>query len=151
MGANRSRRRGRLLFETRVPDTALGVRDVRHAALHAIPADANADTAELVIAELVSNAVAHAGCPCLLGIYSWGPCLLIQVQDNSDDQPVTGPPLSSNLDGSGRGLQIVHALSESFGVQQVRPTGKIVWAVVCLCDGEECAQDYESWMTSSLN
>lgn len=146
-----ARRGSHLLFETRIPDTALGPRDARHAAIRALPWDSNIDTAELVISELVANAVLHAGSPCVLGIYGWGPCLLIQVQDTSDDQPVPGPPLPSNGGVSGRGLQIVHAVTESFGVQPVRPTGKIVWATVCLCEGEECGQDYDSWATSNLN
>ena len=151
MEVDPAKRGGRLLFETLIPDTALGPRDARHAALRAIPAQSNVDTAELVISELVANAVLHAGSPCILGIYGWGPCLLIQVQDMSNDQPVTGPPLRSNLGLSGRGLQMVHAVSESFGVEPVTPTGKIVWATVCICEGKNCAADYASWATSSLN
>lgn len=144
-------RGGRLLFETRIPDTALGPRDARHAAIRSLPAESNVDTAELVISELVANAVLHAGAPCILGIYGWGPCILIQVEDPSDAQPIFGPPLPRNHGVSGRGLQIVRAVSESFGVQPIRPTGKIVWATVCICDGERCAPDYESWATSELN
>lgn len=130
MEVDRTSRRGRLLFETPVPDTALGVRHVRQAAMRAIAAYPSARTAELVISELASNAVAHAGCPCVLGIYECGPSLRIQVQDISDDQPVTGPPMEDNLGGSGRGLQLVQAVSKDFGVESLQSNGKIVWATV---------------------
>ena len=105
MEVDPAKRGGRLLFETLIPDTALGPRDARHAALRAIPAQSNVDTAELVISELVANAVLHAGSPCILGIYGWGPCLLIQVQDMSNDQPVTALLCGATLVSRGAGCK----------------------------------------------
>ena len=134
MEANLLRRRGRLLYQVDIPEAAIGVREVRHSAVRALSDHADADMAELVISELASNAVAHAGCPCALRLYALNQCLLIQVEDSSNDQPVMGPPMESNLGGSGRGLQIVQALSDSYGVERRRPRGKTVWALFCHCD-----------------
>ena len=127
-------RDGRLLFETDLPEVAAGVSDVRHAASEALPGHPNADIAELVISELATNAVTHAGCPCTLSLYGLDQCLLIRVDDSSDDQPVMGPPMEDNISDSGRGLRIVRAVSETFGVEPRKPHGKTVWAALCLCD-----------------
>jgi anti-sigma regulatory factor (Ser/Thr protein kinase) len=130
------KRRGRLLFESELPEAPIGVRAVRHAALDTLPDHPNADMADLVISELATNAVAHAGCPCVLRLFGLNLCLLIQVQDSSNDLPVMGPPLENNLGGAGRGLQMVQAVSDSFGVETRQPRGKTVWATLCLCDKE---------------
>jgi anti-sigma regulatory factor (Ser/Thr protein kinase) len=106
------------------------------------------DDAELIIAELVGNAVRHglraapqirrAGAsPSALRL-----CLLrrsrqsrsaegevmLAVTDPSDDVPQ--PKAPSDSGESGRGLQIVGALSYVWGWSPIEGSGKAVWAVL---------------------
>jgi hypothetical protein len=102
------------------------------------------DDAELIIAELVGNAVRHglrtapqviaAGAePSALRL-----CLLrrmgevmLAVTDPSDEAPTPRPP--SFTGESGRGLQIVGALSYVWGWSPIEGHGKAVWAVLKSC------------------
>jgi len=99
------------------------------------------DDAELIIAELVGNAVRHGlraaprilapgGVPTVLRL-----CLLrrvgevmLAVTDPSDDAPT--PQALSYGGESGRGLQIVGALSYVWGWSPIEGRGKAVWAVL---------------------
>ena len=134
MDAEILQRDGRLLFAIELPETAVGVGQVRHAARQTLPDHPNADMAELVISELATNAVIHAGCPCTLSLYGLDQCLLVRVDDSSDKQPVLGSPMKENRSDSGRGLQIVRAISKGFGVEPHKSHGKTVWAALCLCE-----------------
>ena len=99
------------------------------------------DDAELIIAELVGNAVRHGlrtGRPvvpvdreaavfrlCLLRRIGE---VMLAVTDPSDEAPTPKVP---NADGeSGRGLQIVGALSYVWGWSPIEGNGKAVWAVL---------------------
>ena len=100
------------------------------------------DDAELIIAELVVNAVRHglrttpqvvspaAAAPCALRL-----CLLrrvgevmLAVTDPSDEAPAPRTPGWTGE--SGRGLQIVGALSYVWGWSPIEGHGKAVWAVL---------------------
>jgi Histidine kinase-like ATPase domain len=100
-----------------------------------------AEDAELIVAELVGNAVRHgmrtsspmtargASAPalrlCLLRRLGE---VMLAVTDPSDEAPVPKPP---SADGeSGRGLQIVGALSYIWGWSPIEGNGKAVWAVL---------------------
>jgi hypothetical protein len=101
-------------------------------------------TAALIVAELVSNAVqASAGLRGSRFAGQWSPGtppvrvwlsadeqrLVIQVWDGSDRPPVP-QPVEPEAD-SGRGLLLVGALSEEWGCYPPeKSTGKVVWAVV---------------------
>jgi anti-sigma regulatory factor (Ser/Thr protein kinase) len=80
------------------------------------------DHVELVIAELVSNAVRHAGGGWLIELRVDPESVLITALDRS---PSFAPP-GGNEHG-GRGLQIVAALSAAWGWRRC-PGGKEVWA-----------------------
>ena len=99
------------------------------------------DDAELIIAELVGNAVRHGlrtGRP-VIPLGKESPplrlCLLrrigevmLAVTDPSDEAPA---PRAPSVDGeSGRGLQIVGALSYVWGWSPIEGNGKAVWAVL---------------------
>ncbi|HEY6491717.1 MAG TPA: ATP-binding protein [Trebonia sp.] len=100
-----------------------------------------ADDAELIIAELVGNAVRH-GLRTAPPVVSLGHdlpplrlCLLrrigevmLAVTDPSEEAPA---PKAPSADGeSGRGLQIVGALSYVWGWSPIEGSGKAVWAVL---------------------
>ncbi|MFJ8154285.1 ATP-binding protein [Streptomyces sp. NPDC094468] len=84
------------------------------------------DTAELVAAELIANAVRHAGNgPISAGARLSDARLLIEVTDTSLDVPQVGLP-DADEEG-GRGLFLVAALADRHGFDQV-PRGKRCWA-----------------------
>jgi anti-sigma regulatory factor (Ser/Thr protein kinase) len=83
------------------------------------------EAAELLVSELVSNAVMHAGTPIdLMVSVSDGPELTVNVSDGSPHQPV--PRHYERTASTGRGLRLVEDLSDEWGVT-VRETGKTVW------------------------
>lgn len=100
-----------------------------------------ADDAELIIAELVGNAIRHGlrTAPSVIALGSQAPalrlCLLrrmgevmVAVTDPSGEAPA---PQAASADGeSGRGLQIVGALSHIWGWSPLEGNGKAVWAVL---------------------
>jgi anti-sigma regulatory factor (Ser/Thr protein kinase) len=99
------------------------------------------DDAELIIAELVGNAVRHGmrTAPQFVQLGANAPalrlCLLhrigevmLAVTDPSDEAPATKPPTSDGE--SGRGLHIVGALSYVWGWSPIEGNGKAVWAVL---------------------
>lgn len=103
------------------------------------------DTAELLVSELITNAVKHAGGvtdpsadlswlagkvpPVLLGV-SVLDALLIEVWDVSST-----PPLRRTAEAdaeSGRGLELVDALSMEWGCRVLATGGKIIWLALAL-------------------
>lgn len=85
------------------------------------------ETAALVVGELVANAALHARTEIVLRLSLNARRLRVEVVDRSPRQPV--PRHYSAQATTGRGLSLVEALSERWGVE---PTdgGKTVWAVV---------------------
>jgi anti-sigma regulatory factor (Ser/Thr protein kinase) len=81
--------------------------------------------ARLVVSELASNAVIHAGTPFAVSIRYTGSAVRISVRDESATRPVlrNGGPASL----SGRGLRLVAAMAEAWGTDG-GPDGKTVWA-----------------------
>ena len=87
-----------------------------------------ADSAVLLVSELVTNAVQHAGpdvSPTVLRLEYGGGWLRIEVHDTSPHAP--RPRIPDWLDESGFGLMLVDALAAKWGVQQTMQ-GKAVWA-----------------------
>jgi anti-sigma regulatory factor (Ser/Thr protein kinase) len=81
------------------------------------------DVAELITSELTANCVRHAGTDFELAIDSGGQ-IRIEVRDRSSRVPRLLSPASHEL--AGRGLQIVDALADDWGVAAV-DGGKTVW------------------------
>ncbi|MGW4870793.1 SpoIIE family protein phosphatase [Streptomyces chartreusis] len=83
-----------------------------------------ADTAELLVSELVTNAVRHShGRPVELRLVR-GDTLLCEVDDDDHDLPTllsAGP-----LDDAGRGLRVVSMLAREWGTSRTS-AGKTVW------------------------
>lgn len=82
-----------------------------------------AGTAELLVSELMTNAVYHATRPIGLRLLRTS-TLRCEVLDDDPGAPVLNLP--EPLDDAGRGLYLVSKLAARWGVSRV-PTGKIVW------------------------
>jgi anti-sigma regulatory factor (Ser/Thr protein kinase) len=101
-----------------------------------------ADVSELVVSELVTNAVqasdrltARADLAIVpvvrISVSSDGESLMLRVWDASPDMPVRKDP-SLDQDG-GRGLMLVDTLSKEWGTYQ-KANGKVVWAMITSAD-----------------
>ncbi|MDV6291305.1 ATP-binding protein [Streptomyces sp. UP1A-1] len=90
-----------------------------------------ADTAELLLTELVTNALRHA-CGTEIGvrIYLRDAQLVIEVNDGSPVAPMPRP--AGPDDETGRGLFLVEALADSWGVS---PDGTTTWCTLPLTEG----------------
>ena len=86
------------------------------------------DDALLLTSELVTNAVLHGGPPLVIAVDCDGERLQIRVRDGS---PALMPePRDAGAgEEDGRGLALVAAMSDSWGVDPV-PDGKYVWFVI---------------------
>lgn len=88
------------------------------------------EVALLVISELVSNAVLHAcasGPSLELRLCAGSTWLRIEVHDTDPQPPQLRRP--AGLDEGGRGLLLVEAITDEWGVYGT-PTGKAVWAAL---------------------
>ena len=81
-------------------------------------------TVELLTSEVVTNAILHAECPCVLVVRITRGRVRVEVQDTSRAMPVRRKP--SPLAASGRGMTIVDKLAKDWGVDHL-PGGKRVW------------------------
>ncbi len=81
------------------------------------------DAAELMACELATNCVRHAHTDFELAIHARGE-IRVEVRDTNHGQPVPGSP--APVEPSGRGLLIVEAMSDAWGVTP-SSTGKTVW------------------------
>lgn len=84
------------------------------------------DDVQLCASELIANAVRHAGTSIVLTVRLAGD-LLVEVADADPELRRPVPPAPADLLAtSGRGLQIVAAVSTDWGVRSV-PGGKVIW------------------------
>ena len=83
------------------------------------------ETAALLVSELVSNAVLHAGTDIDMQIVPEAHRLRVEVTDQRPNDTVA--PIAAELDApSGRGLKIVDALATRWGVEHTDGS-KTVW------------------------
>lgn len=82
------------------------------------------DTTELVVSELVGNALRYGGGPGQLRLLRHDR-VTVEVTDTGADLPHIQPPTLS--DEGGRGLQLINMLCRRWGSCRT-PTGKLVWA-----------------------
>lgn len=94
-----------------------------------------AEPVGLVVSELVTNAVRHAGTPATLRLVPAAAGVVVQVEDGSETVPRLLPPDSRTVSG-GLGLAIVDRLAQEWGcTDRADGPGKTVWARLRLPGG----------------
>jgi anti-sigma regulatory factor (Ser/Thr protein kinase) len=91
---------------------------------------ARADDVRICVSELATNAVIHgtvAGRGFLVRIDAGDQEVRVEVHDSRHQRPHARE--ASAADTSGRGLLLVAALSDDWGVDERSPCGKIVWSL----------------------
>ncbi|WP_189266127.1 ATP-binding protein [Streptomyces fuscichromogenes] len=90
------------------------------------------DPARQIVAELAANAATHgrvSGRDFGLLLYVVGDTLRIEVTDTRGDRLPHARPLAPDA-GAGRGLVLVEALADKWGVAPGLPPRKTVWAEI---------------------
>jgi anti-sigma regulatory factor (Ser/Thr protein kinase) len=82
--------------------------------------------ARLVVSELVTNAVRHAGEPTRLRLLHRASHVVCAVFDSEERPPVVSEP--DYFAETGRGLRLIESLSCSWGWRLQEGHGKLVWA-----------------------
>jgi anti-sigma regulatory factor (Ser/Thr protein kinase) len=97
-----------------------------------------AETAVLLVTELVANVVRHARATTAmrLRLHACRSGLLIEVHDGDPCHPRPRTPAA--LDESGFGFVLVEALADKWGVRET-PLGKAVWAELDAAYGDDTA------------
>lgn len=98
-------------------------RDFARAVLEPLGTD-RVESAVLCTSELVTNAIRYGAPPIFLTVRNDLGRVTIAVSDGSSDQLISRDPGAS--DARGRGLRIVAAVADEWGVDAL-PTGKRVW------------------------
>jgi anti-sigma regulatory factor (Ser/Thr protein kinase) len=84
------------------------------------------DTAELLVSELVTNAITHGTGTVTVSIDCAGDSLSVTVSDDDPGEPLLQPERLMAL--GGRGLRMIESLASSWGVKpRVGSPGKDVW------------------------
>ncbi|MEV0627771.1 ATP-binding protein [Nonomuraea wenchangensis] len=111
-----------------LPATASSVPRARRAARGLLaewgPPSETGETAELLVSELVTNAIQHARGPVVLSMWARGGRLRCEVAD-ADPRPPR-PRHAGEQDEGSRGLELVEALADTWGSTPSR-RGKVVW------------------------
>lgn len=119
------------------PESVKAGRDFVAETLSAWGMDGLADVAELVVSELITNALRHGvspartrpgDSPVRLRLLAQAPFVMCMVTDPGPDIPVlkTSDPAAE----SGRGLTVVEACSVRWGWHLLDEGGKVVWALL---------------------
>ena len=87
--------------------------------------DELADSVTLLVSELVTNAVVHAGSDVEVLVRLTGETACVEVTDSSQAAPA--PRQAALDDSSGRGLALVEAMARRWGVRPLPGGGKTVW------------------------
>ncbi|MBM9507931.1 fused response regulator/phosphatase [Actinacidiphila acididurans] len=114
----------------RIPDDPAAVTSARDLSVEQLTAWGLADlafTTELIVSELVTNAIRHAGGPIELRLIrdARGGTMVCEVSDPSNTQPRLRQARST--DEGGRGLFLVAQLATRWG-SRYKTTGKTIWA-----------------------
>jgi len=113
-----------------VSESVFGTRQFVAASLSDVPRDV-LDTIVVIASELATNCVRHGSSAFEIRIDHLDDRILIEAEDSGDGEPVVRSPGPEET--SGRGLQIVKGLANSWGVERSAKTnGKTVWAIIAI-------------------
>jgi anti-sigma regulatory factor (Ser/Thr protein kinase) len=113
----------RLEFDPTVESAAL-TRGFTAGVLHGAGWGAQVETAVLLVSELVTNVVRHARGPCALVVSFSEDAVELSVEDGDPWMP--SARLAGALDEDGRGLLLLGALAQDWGMRLL-PGGKAIW------------------------
>jgi anti-sigma regulatory factor (Ser/Thr protein kinase) len=115
-----------LIHRRSFPNHASAVAAARSFVLSVVPhlSQGTRDRVELMVSELSTNAIKHARSAFNITVVTTQDRVRVEVNDEGDEQPVRRDPLPT--DSGGRGLVIVQALSDEWGVE-VHDGDKTVW------------------------
>jgi anti-sigma regulatory factor (Ser/Thr protein kinase) len=85
------------------------------------------EVAVLLVSELVTNAVVHAGGTVWVTVHADARWVRIEVQDQGRGRPVLRPARQNQPEG--RGLGLVDKLATNWGTER-RATHKVVWCEI---------------------
>jgi anti-sigma regulatory factor (Ser/Thr protein kinase)/anti-anti-sigma regulatory factor len=129
--AHAARRRPARLYRRHLPASPSACATARRLVVHACERwdlPSLVARAELVVTELVANAVSHAGTPSTLTVSLRERHLYLSVEDRGPAAPYLRGPDAPHEPG-GRGLMVVEAFSAAWGSTPT-PGGKVVWATI---------------------
>lgn len=101
------------------------VRSVSTGRPHLTLLDSVLGDAELLVSEVVTNAVLHGRPPVRLGVVLDADAVLIRVGDSGPHVPWRRD--ASADDEGGRGMELVDSIADTWGVDQLAGGGKVVW------------------------
>ena len=100
-----------------------------------VPPDVE-DTLLVIASELATNCIRHGASNFEIRVDQLPDRILLEAEDDGDGEPVVRSPGPSET--SGRGLQIVRGLADSWGVaKESDPARKTVWAVISIHSDRE--------------
>ncbi len=121
------------VWAARFPNQPDSVTEARQFAAHHLSGSVTAQALEdvvLAISELATNAIKHAHSSFVLSLDLTEEMLRVEVTD-ADSRPVVVPSAVALAD-TGRGLRIVQALADQWGIDASSPGSKRVWFTVRL-------------------
>jgi anti-sigma regulatory factor (Ser/Thr protein kinase) len=107
-----------------IPASVSGARRYVRRVLRSCPPDV-VDRVQLITSELATNCVVHARTAFEVLVTSGNGEIKVEVRDSSRKQPVPRQP--RNDEPTGRGLMIVSALSDDWGIVPMGEGGSTVW------------------------
>jgi hypothetical protein len=134
---------GELTVSCQMSPEPVQVARARERARQALPCwglSEHAELAELIVSELVTNAIVHGNGPVEVRLSYAGVDLLAEVHDGGRGRPIRRSP-SPDSEG-GRGLEVIDGLIKAYGgargfIDDIDRPGKTVYVAVCLAPDPE--------------
>jgi serine/threonine-protein kinase RsbW len=109
---------------SREPQSIAAARRFATEALEGIPSE-TLDAVELMVSELATNSIRHANTAYEVAVTRARQTIRVEVTDDAGGTPAMRSPGPD--EPTGRGLRIIEMLSDAWGVEQRKASGKTVW------------------------